>query len=464
MSKKILTLVSVLIALSLVLAACAPPAGEVPAGGETSGQEPAETGGEAEPSSGEGDVIKIGVLSAFTGVFSAFGEMQRQGYMMALEEVDYTVDGKQIQIIEEDDQLDNELAVTKAKKLVEQDDIDILTGLVSGDEGLSVGDFMRDKDVVVLPMYSASEDMTMRERSWNIVRPTWTGAQPMDPFGYWLAKEQGYKKIYMIGEDYSYPYNQGGGFKRGFCRGGGEEVTSVWHPVPTDDYSSLIAAIPQDQGYDAVMYNGAGADAVAFVKQYVELGMIDKIPLIGQSNTFEQGDLPAMPQDERLVGALSSHLYVESLTSPEFVAFNDAFVERWDRTPSAASEFAYSTMRLILRAIDSLEGDVSDKQALVEAMHAVDMSDAPRGPLSLDEYNAVIENVYIRELRMGEDGKLYNQVLYTIEDVTQFGPYDTDVYLAQPPDDRDYPPDLCSEYPAEMLEVEAEYEFLPFGE
>ncbi len=226
MSKKISILLSILIALSMLLSACAQAeeATEAPAAEEPAAEEPAAEVPAA------GDPIKIGILSAFTGVFSAFGEMQRSGYEMALEEWGGKVAGRDIQIIEEDDQLNNELAVTKAKKLVEQDQIDILTGLVSGDEGLSVGAYMKDKNIPVLPMYSASEDMTMREWFPLIVRDTWTGAQSMDVFGYWLATEKGWKKIYMIGEDYSYPYNQGGGFKRGFCRGGGEEVTTVWHP------------------------------------------------------------------------------------------------------------------------------------------------------------------------------------------------------------------------------------------
>src|SRR6516165_12390139 len=106
--------------------------------------------------------VKIGFISAFTGVFSSFGQQQKEGAVLALEEAKYTAGGDKISVIYEDDQLDNEQAVTKAKKLVVQDKIDILTGLVSGDEGLSVGDYMKDKNIPVIPMYSASEDMTMR--------------------------------------------------------------------------------------------------------------------------------------------------------------------------------------------------------------------------------------------------------------------------------------------------------------
>jgi branched-chain amino acid transport system substrate-binding protein len=406
--------------------------------------------------------ITIGMLSAFTGPFASFGQLQKEGAELALEQWNYEVAGKKIKMIYADDQLDNELAVTKAKQLVEQDKVDVVTGLVSGDEGLSVGGYMKGKNIPVVPMYSASEDMTMREWYPFIVRPTWTGAQPMDVFGYWLAKEKGLKKIYMIGEDYSYPYNQAGGFKRGFLRGGGEEVTTVWHAVPTSDYSSIIASIPLDKGYDAVLYNGAGSDAVAFVKQYVEFGMQAKIPLFGQSNTFEKPDLDSMPQE--IVGAYSAHLTADDLNTPNWNKFRDAFVKRWGHSPSAASEFAYGSMELILRAIKARGGDVADKAALVDAMKTADISDEPRGPVSLDAFNAAIENVYIRQVALADDGTMYNKGLFTAKNVSQFGPYDPKLYMSQPADGRDSPAELRSALPAEMLQVSKDYEFVSFGQ
>lgn len=452
MNKKLFAILSVLVVAAMLLTACGAPG--------TATQAPVT---EAPPPAAGGE-IKIGFISAFTGVFSSFGEMQKEGAVLALEEANYTSGGKTITVIYEDDQLDNEQAVTKAKKLVEQDKIDILTGLVSGDEGLSVGDYMKDKNIPVLPMYSASEDMTMRSFYPMIIRATWTGAQSMDVFGYWLAKVKGFKKVYSVGQDYSFPWNQNGGFVRGFCRGGGEEVRSVWHPPgTTSDFSSMIAAIPLDQGYEGVMYNGAGGDAVNFVKQYVELGMLEKIPLIGQSNTFEKPDVESMPAD--IVGSLSAHHTVDDMATPAWTKFKDAFNTRYGHDPSAASEFAYSTMRLILRAIDAQKGDISDKTALINAMLNVDISDDPRGPIKLDpKYHAVIENIYIREVAKAADGSLYNKGLWTVTNVSQFGPYDPTLYLKQPIDDNKYPPSKCSDLPPEMLTAGSEYQFVPFGQ
>lgn len=454
MSKKLFQLLAMIIMFSLLLAACAAPGTEEPA-------EPAATEVEGQP--GQAEPIKIGFISAFTGVFSSFGTLQKEGAELALEEFGYEVAGRPITVIYEDDQLDNEQAVTKAKKLVEQDNVDILTGLVSGDEGLTVGDYMKDKGIPVIPMYSASEDMTMRAFFPTVIRATWTGAQAQDPFGYYLAKELGYKKLYQIGEDYSFPWNESGGLIRGFCRGGGEEVTSVWFPPgSTSDFSSMIASIPLDQGYDAVYYNGAGGDAVNFVKQFVELGMMDKIVLLGQSNTFEKPDLDALPKD--IVGSLSAHHTTDDLSNPEWVAFSEAFNEKWGHDPSGASAFAYTSMKMILEAIEALDGDVSDKEALVEAMLNVDMTGDPRGPVTMDPtWHAAIENVYIREVAEDENGDLYNKGILAVENVSQFGPYDPDLYMAQPPDTNSYPSGVCAELPPEMLEGGG-YDYLLMGE
>ena len=165
MSRKLLVL-SILVIAGLLLAACGgTPAVEAPVEDAPVEEAPVEEAAPEEPAepAAEEDTIDIGFISAFTGVFSSFGKMQKEGAELALDEYNYEVAGKKINVIYEDDQLDNEQAVTKAKKLVEQDDVDVLTGLVSGDEGLTVGDYMKDKGIPVVPMYSASEDMTMRE-------------------------------------------------------------------------------------------------------------------------------------------------------------------------------------------------------------------------------------------------------------------------------------------------------------
>src|SRR5690606_28430212 len=173
-------------------------------------------------------------------------------------------------------------------------------------------------------------------------------------------------------------------------------------------------------------------------------------------------DLDQMPAE--IVGSLSAHLVTDDLDTPHWNEFHEKFRARWGHSPTAASEFAYMSMRMILRAIEKVNGDVSDKAALVAAMREVDLSDTPRGPVSLDDYNAAVQNVYIREVARDANGQLYNKGLVTVKAVSQFGPYDPDVYMSFPEDSGSNPPDHRSQMPEQLLNVDTEYEFLPFGQ
>jgi hypothetical protein len=93
------------------------------------------------------------------------------------------------------------------------------------------------------------------------------------------------------------------------------------------------------------------------------------------------------------------------------------------------------------------------------------MSDDPRGPIKMETtYHSVIENVYIRQVALASDKSLYNKGLWTVTNVSQFGPYDPATYLKQPADSNKYPPDDCTKLPAEMLKDTAPYKFVPFGQ
>jgi branched-chain amino acid transport system substrate-binding protein len=404
----------------------------------------------------QADEVRLGFLAPTTGVFAGLGELMVEGAILAMEEYGYEINGMPVRLIVEDTQLNGEIAVDKSRKLDQEDNVHIIIGPLSGGVGLSVHDWATTSGVPVVIAYSAPEDITMRRAVRNVTRNSWTGAQPMDPFGYWVATELGYKRIYVIGQDYSFPYNQIGGFKRGFCRGGGEEVTNVWHPIPTEDFSSIIARIPRT-GYDAFLYNGGGSDSAAFVNQYIEFGMLDVLPLLGQSNAFELDVLPALPLEA--AGAISAMQYVETLDTPEFLAFRDAYVERWGRLPATIAEHGYTGVVMALRAVEAVE-DVDDREALIDALRATNYPDAPRGGFYLDEYANPVHSIYIREVQE-IDGELRNVGLFRVPEVSQFGPYDPDVYMAQPPDARDYPSDVCADFPPEMLDVEEVYEFIP---
>jgi branched-chain amino acid transport system substrate-binding protein len=71
------------------------------------------------------------------------------------------------------------------------------------------------------------------------------------------ALGKGYKKMFLIAEDYGFPYSQVQGFMASYCAKGGKVVDKAWVPLGTKDYSSVIAKIPKDVDALLVVLGGS---------------------------------------------------------------------------------------------------------------------------------------------------------------------------------------------------------------
>ena len=168
--------------------------------------------------------------------------------------------GKKIEIVKGSSDASPDSAVNAARKLVEQDGVKILVGPLSGDEGLAVKDYAKTQpNVTFINGTSAAQDTTLRDPAPNFFRFSTDGAQWMAGLGDYAFKNKGYKKVVTVAEDYSFPYTQVFGFMAEFCKAGGHVPSKSWVPIGNKDFSSVIAAIPDD--VDAIYVALGGADA-----------------------------------------------------------------------------------------------------------------------------------------------------------------------------------------------------------
>ena len=227
----------------------------------------------AGPAMAQDDTIKMGALATLEGAFTVLGEDGMRGVRLALEEVDYMAGGKKIELVTGSSDASPDSAVRAARKLVEQDNVQILVGPLSGSEGLAVKDYAKTQpEVTFLNGSSAAQDTTLREPAENFFRFSTDGAQWMAGLGEYVYNEKGYRKVAVLAEDYSFPYTQVFGFLEPFCRLGGEAPIDArfWVPIGNKDYSSVIAALPDD--VDAIYVALGGADAINFLTQYEQAG------------------------------------------------------------------------------------------------------------------------------------------------------------------------------------------------
>ncbi|RUT87532.1 MULTISPECIES: ABC transporter substrate-binding protein [unclassified Mesorhizobium] len=365
------------------------------------------------------DTIKIGLLATFEGPFTVLGEDSERGAMTAVEEVAGTVAGKKIEIVKGSSDASPDSAVRAARKLVEQDGVKVLIGPLSGDEGLAVKDYAKTQPTVTfLNGASAAQDTTFRDPAPNFFRFGTDGAQWMAGLGTYAFKDKGYKNVATVAEDYSFPYTQVFGFMAEFCKAGGHVPSKSWVPIGNKDFSSVIAAIPEN--VDAIYVALGGADAVNFLTQYQQSG--GAAPLIGGSITVDQTVLTAKGKlRDVLVGTPSAGPTADTNDTPSWTKFVEAYKKQPGAFPSP-SLFAhayYINMKAALLGLDKVGGDVSDGGAKLRETLSSLSFETPTGKVSLDKNRNAIADIFLTEVTENEDGTLLNKLIKVVPQVNQ---------------------------------------------
>ena len=94
-------------------------------------------------SAASAETLKVGVLATLEGTYTQLGEDGVRGVKTALEKAGYSAGGRDIEIIIQSTDTSPDSAVCGARKLVEQDDVEIVVGPLSGSEGIAIRDFSK---------------------------------------------------------------------------------------------------------------------------------------------------------------------------------------------------------------------------------------------------------------------------------------------------------------------------------
>ncbi len=375
------------------------------------------------------DTIKMGALATLEGAFAVLGEDSMRGVQMALAEFGNSAGGKNIELITGSSDASPDSAIRAARKLVEQDGIQVLIGPLSGSEGLAVKDYAKTQpNVTFLNGSSAAQDTTLREPAENFFRFSTEGAQWMAGLGEYAYNEKGYRSVAVLAEDYSFPYTQVFGFLEPFCRLGGKAPLDArfWVPIGNKDYSSVIAALPDD--VDAIYVALGGADAINFLTQYEQAG--GDAPLIGGSITVDQSVLGSKgPTRKFVVGTPSAGPISDTWDNPSWNAFVAAYQEQFPDgfpSPSLFAHAYYINTKAALLGLEAVGGDLSDGGAALRGALSALEFETPTGVVKLDERRNAIADIFLTEVIEGPEGNLVNKTISVTKAVSQtFGlPYE----------------------------------------
>src|SRR6202171_264526 len=229
------------------------------------------------PAIAQGAPFKIGLLTVKTGPLAQGGIQMEQGIATFLKEKGNTLGGVKVEFISADTGGNPAGAKTKAQELIERDKVNVILGPLAAFELLAITDYVRDNKTPLISL-AAAEDVTQRKANPFVIRPSATSAQCCHAMGDYAAKDLKYKRAATISEDFAFGYEQMSGFQRVFEDDGGKVVKNLGPPLVTPDYTPYIAQIGN---VDCLFNCFAGSNPVKFMRAYADLGLKDKIPLIG---------------------------------------------------------------------------------------------------------------------------------------------------------------------------------------
>ncbi len=389
----------------------------------------------ASGSAGAADAIRVGYLGPLTGIFAQAGKDMLDGFKMAFEQAGYQAGGRKIELIEEDDEGNPATAQAKYRKLVAQDKIHVLAGILLSNIGYALVPPI-ERDRVPSLFLTTPDDLTKRRPTKYVLRTNFSASQPMHALGDYAARTLKYRRVAAVAMDNAFGYEGVGGFQRVFEDAGGRVVQKIWVPLNAMDFAPYLSQVPGD--VDAVLQVFVAGQAVRFAKQYGESRLRGRVPLIGTGVFSDQSSLQGM--GDEVIGHIGALIWAPTLANPANRVFMQLAEPKLKRTPSYFHAVMYSAGRWIIEAAKSLHGNVEDRDRFLAALRkASETTEDPRGPIKLDEYGNPTENVYIvRVEKVG--GRLQNTVVFTYRMVSQFWTYKPEEFLKMPAYDRDYPP------------------------
>ncbi len=344
-----------------------------------------------------GDPIKIGLMLPFSGIYAQLGEAGRDGLKLALKEYASELHGAQVEYIELDTEAKPSRAPELASSLLNQHKADFVIGPVHSGVAMGMLKMLRGKDTILIIPNAGANAATGPLCAPNVFRTSFSNWQPAYPMGQ-VALDKGYKKVYAISWNYSAGIESLEAFEESFLAGGGEIIEKALLPFPSTNFQSHVSNIA-DKKPDAVFTFFAGGGAIKFVKDYDAMGLRGKIPLLG-SGFLTEGTLPA--QGDAAEGLVTGLHYSEQLDLPKNHEFREAFKTEYGHYPDIYAVQGYDAGQAIAHTINELNGDVSDKKAVISTMEKLTI-DSPRGEFTFSKAHNPIQNIYLREVINGEN-------------------------------------------------------------
>lgn len=358
------------------------------------------------------DTIKIGVSGPYTGGSSSMGVSMRDGVRLAAKEINAKggILGRQIELIERDDEAKNERGVQIAQELINKDQVVATVGFINTGVALASQRFYQDAQIPVMNNVATGTVITKQfpDDDANYVFRNSAADNIQSPM---IVDEavvkRGFKKVAILADSTNYGQLGRQDLEKALASKGVKPVAEEKFNIGDVDMTAQLLKARQ-AGAEAILTYGIGPELAQIANGMAKLGW--KVPMIGSWTLSMANFIDTAGANGN--GAIMPQTFIQDPNTPKRKAFIDSYLKefspkdgRIDSPVSAAQ--AYDSIYLLKAAMEQAKSTEGPKirAALEDLKTPVEgVVTTYKHPYTKDNHEAITTSIPV----MGEvkDGRV----------------------------------------------------------
>lgn len=356
------------------------------------------------------ETIKIGFVTTLTTPHAVTGNDMKDAFDLALDHIGGKMGDFDVEVIYEDDGFKPETGKQKVDKLVEQDDVDVITGFIWSHVLLAASKSALQADKILISANAGPSQLAGKRCHENFFNVSWQNDQTPMALGE-VLNQNGVKSVYIMAPNYAAGKNMVTGVERTY-KGEikGKDLTR-WGADSQLDFSAELAKA-KASGAEAMWVFYPGAAASAFMRQFAQSGLGDSMTLYTVFSV-DSLSLPRLQEAglEGVLGSFATQTWGPDLPVEGNKKFVYAYLEKYGRYPSFYAAQSYDAMFFIKDAVE--RAGSKDTDALREAMRSA-TSLPTRGAMTWGPNHFPVQNFYVREAVVDAEGRWTTRIAGTV--------------------------------------------------
>ncbi len=343
--------------------------------------------------------IKLGFLYTFSGRLATYGAGAKQGATIAMEEVNQAggLLGRRVEGIFSDTQLKPKVGVEAAKKLVSDQKVDVVLGIVSSAVADAVSPEMDRLKTPLIITLAMTPDVTGPKCNPYTFRISMNGPQNIMGAATLAADMKDVTHWTTIGPDYLFGY-QCWEYFQNYLRDKRSDVTFApkseiaYAPVTTLEFKPYIEKIMKT-GANGVLISLYSGNLMDFIREASAAGFFSAGRKV-LMNLAYSGDVMIGLGTELPKGVWLSGLYwFQAQTTPANEQFVEAYRARYHVFPDFNAQGGYAGVKTYVEAVK--KAGTVDKDKVVKALEGL-FVDLPQGRtlIRAGDHQAIIDGVW----------------------------------------------------------------------